>query len=609
MKKLFVITLLFLATALTTSGAASTEGRAKFVFTGIPNNNDSLTFRGDTRTFKTVVTSSSTQILIGASAVETANNFVAHLATYPFSNTAIQQISTTNVNVIADVDLSVTASVSGSWGTVTVTTTTLTQRPIALPFATERTATRTNDANDLILALNYASSAFAANVAALSNYVNTTAAQTITGAKLFSGATVISNSNARLYLLLASNIVITNSVAHFTTAYVDTLRSYGVLYVSNAFPALNFWTVGGSSNEKNSFITTYGDQWRLVFSSDDAMTSNDVFMIDRSGATPTTFNLYTKLVPYSTGIGIEGGLWTNGVSTNAIGGFSAAYVDGLLQVTANAGIISLVDSGGTANDKTTHIVADNDSFIIRFKNDAGSTVSNPFTISRTDGVASLITLAATLVELPATAFSGAVNIDADLYVSTALVTGDNTPTLPSGFSAGLYFLDSTSPSADPTTGTVLWSLSGAPKYRSSGSGEGSGGTFYLHNRTSTTVGAGTDYTLTSSTAAVDFGTTDPTFTAPTTGTYFIWADMAITAGGTGGDTYQAKLRNTTAAADLTGNDQAVTFLGASEVGSLKLICTATLAASDVVALYAHNNTAARGTVNSARTRIGYVRLY
>jgi len=604
MKKLFAIALLLLAFSITVQGAASTEGRAKFVFTGVPNNNDALTFRGNTRTFKTTVTSSATQILIGASAAETANNFVAHLAAYPFSNTAIQQINTTNVHVIADVDLTVTASVSGTWGTVTVTTTTLTQRPLALPFATERTATRTNDANDLILAFNYASSAFAANVAALSNYVNASVAQTISAGHTFSGAVTFSSASARFNNGSLSNVVVTNSVAHFTTAYIDSLKSYGPIYISNAIPALNFFTVGGTSNEKSSYISTYGDQWKLIFASDDGATQNDVYIIDRAGATPTSISLYTKLLPYATGIGIDGGLWTNGVSTNSIAGLSAAYI------TASPAAMTFSDSGGTADDKVTKLLADDDAFAIQFLTDAGSIASQPIRIPKVAGVAQSIDISALLNAANGAFIQGGIlEAEENAFFLGVVTSGSLSNALASGLASGFYAVDGTSPSGDPSTGGVLYSSSGAFKYRTSGSSEGSGGTFFLHNRTSTTICAGTDYTLTSSTAAVDFGTTDPTFTAPTAGTYFIWADVGIEAGGTGADTYQAKLRNTTAGSDLTANDQKITNLGASEFGSMKLICTATLAASDVVALYAHNNTAARGTVNSARTRIGYVRLY
>lgn len=569
-------------------------------FTNTPADGDTITVNGSARTFKTTVTSAGTQVARGSSALEAAQNYSAQLNSYRYTGISHHQNGAT-LTLIGTQNRAITASKTGTWGTVTVTSNVVNEFSLVLPLsAIPNTTGRVHIANLLVSDLSTIPSAsIAANATSLSNFVNLSATQTISGVKILTNAASVI-ANAQL-----SSVTVTQSIGHFTTLYADNLHIYVPLVISNALPSLLFHTVGGSANAKRSYLTTYGDQTRYALLSDDGATENDVFIIGRSGASPTSFALYTKLVPSATGIGIEGGLQTNIITTNAIGGFSQVFVDGLLTVTANGGIIRMVDSGGSANDKTTELLADGDAFSIRFKNDAGSVIAAPLTISRMDGAASLISLAATLVEMPATAFGGAVSIDADCFVSTALVTGDNTPTLPAGFSAGLYMLDSSSPSADPATGTVLFSSGGKLMYRTSGSSEGAGSTFFLHNRASTTAAGGSDYTFTGSTAAIDTGT-DAIFQAPTAGTYLIMATTTIN-GGSAGDDVRLKLTNTTAASDVSNSDVWVQITGQRMAVQLQGLATA--AAGDNITIYGHNATSARGTVEAARTRITGVRLY
>ena len=135
--------------------------------------------------------------------------------------------------------------------------------------------------------------------------------------------------------------------------------------------------------------------------------------------------------------------------------------------------------------------------------------------------------------------------------------------------------------------------------------------FRLHNRGETVSAAGTDYSLTTSTAFVDCGTTDPKITLPTAGTYLIWGEAAIEAGAVANDDYRTKLGDESLSADLPGTDQSITYLGASQVGTVRMQTVMLEAGGgNVIAIWAHNNSGvARGKILSARTRIGYVRLY
>lgn len=123
------------------------------------------------------------------------------------------------------------------------------------------------------------------------------------------------------------------------------------------------------------------------------------------------------------------------------------------------------------------------------------------------------------------------------------------------------------------------------------------------------VGSGTDYTLTNSAARVDFGTTDIEASLPAAGTYLVTAILSIIedAGG-GGDDYDFKLYNSTAAADVTASQRSVTGPAASKVAQVFLQSVVTVTAASTIQVYGVNNTAGRGTVDSAESTISYIRL-
>jgi len=182
-------------------------------------------------------------------------------------------------------------------------------------------------------------------------------------------------------------------------------------------------------------------------------------------------------------------------------------------------------------------------------------------------------------------------------------------TEPTSLVGGLVFKDGTAASADPTTGSAIWSVGGAIQYRTSGANDGSGVTSHLHNRAAEQAGVGTNYTLTNSTAQVAFGTTNAAVTLPTAGTYLIEANVSIINGATADDIYDAKLRNTTDNADI-GVNKKVSGGPASGRVNIYLSGLVTIAAaSKVVSIFAFNETAARGSVESTTTDIRYIRLF
>ena len=204
--------------------------------------------------------------------------------------------------------------------------------------------------------------------------------------------------------------------------------------------------------------------------------------------------------------------------------------------------------------------------------------------------------------------AAAAGIAAFITSAKNFVLSNVTTTEPASLVGGVVFKDGTAASADPTTGSAIWSVAGALQYRTSGASDGSGVTNHLHNRSAQQAGVGTDYTLTNTLAQVAFGTTNAAVTLPTAGTYLILANVSVIDGANSGDVYSAKLRNTT---DSTDVGVAKKNSGSLAAGRLLLFLAelvTTTAANKVVSIFAANETAARGSVESTSTDIRYVRL-
>lgn len=448
------------------------------------------------------------------------------------------------------------------------------------------------------------------------NFVMRARGQTISGANTFSGANVFSNASQVFALGKVDGAYVTNAARiDATDAYIQTAYLYGPLRITNAFPYMAFFAVGGDTDEKMTVLSGYGDTFKITLHNDDGSEGDTALEIGRDGSTALAFYVTPMLYPKGGIDGVFGGVITNINLTNVVVGATAVYVDGTMgttngnvNITNNAAVLVFHDTGGTADDKISKFIADADAFFLGFYNDAGTLISTPFSIARIAGVATMFSINEDLEvngSITATDYVGQGNNKNEGIVSA----GSASPTLPASATGGFLATDSVAPSADPTTGSYIWSESGNLKYRTSTSSEGSGGDNRIHNRTATTSGAGTDYSMTTSTAAVDFGTTDPSVTVPTAGTYLFLADLRITNGATAADEYRAKLRNTTTSTDVV-SDGVWTCAAASQIMSVTIQGTMTCAASDVVTIYAFNNSgSARGTANSAGTRIRYVRLY
>lgn len=614
------IRLFFLAFAMACAVQAANISQVIVTGASTPVDGNQLVINGVTKTWKTSPTISASHIQIGVDLPTSMANLYAFLtnSVSAIPRTTAYQPDSTHVTVLGELNLTMTASVTGVWGTVIVRVNPITQYSPSLPASGESATIQLKQGNDFVAQLAYANTSIASSITAMANFMNLSLAQTVPGLKTFTGANVHQNANQLWGGGYISNAYTTNMLAVHTALLLvsgETVMSGGLIVSNLTAPTFRFYDSDGAVDQKRTRLVGGYDGLNLYYDNDAQTLSSNILTIGRNstyGALSAI--LRTKFKPdsiYDTAI------------TNTAGGFTTVWttdlsVAGTLGITNNDPYMEFRDANAGADVKNWRIVVDSGNISFDQYTDAGVFGATAFSLGPRSDAAT-----------PAAAtFAGEVTFSDDVtfngvalpksqtyyYAGSGYVSGSTTPTIPTGFLNGLLAFNSLSGevSVDPVDGAVFIPLNGAWRYRTSGASEGSGSSSgqmaHLHNRSDAVSGAGTDYTLTAATAFVDFGTTDPKVTLPTIGTYLVWAEIAITSGGTANDDYRAKLRNETTSTDLSGSDQSITYLGITQVGTVRLQ-TVTHDTSGTIAIWAHNNTAARGTINSARTRIGYVRLY
>jgi hypothetical protein len=616
MKRLFLIVCSALAIAVQT-GAQGVVKITAVNFASLPADGDSVTINGSVRTFKTVVGAVSTQVAIGATTNLTAANYAAQLASYPYTDVSVS-LNGGSVYLIGKVNASMTASFSGAWGNVNVTTQTLTNYPTMLPFSSYPPASRALMGNLLVDAIaNYPTLAIPATATALSNFFQLANANFVIGANIFS------NANQMWIKGILTNAATTNMVFEHTLKLMVTQGAYlngANLAITNETPLMDFYDTVGGANQKRTRVIADLNGLNWYFYNDAMSAYSNVFSIARNstyGSPGATFR--TSLAADSlVNTLLSGLLSTNLIFVDAVAGqFGSIMLKGNAAISNTAPTLTIHDTDAASGSQKFLLKADANVLQLAFADDAGAIPLSPrgavFTVSRTHGTDATLE---TMNVYPAVNFNGTVQFLSGDIVGTTLGrfgngailgTGAGT-TLPTGASQALLLAPGAGPSGTLSGSSILWSSGGELFFRNGLASEGDAIDSRVYNRLDEVFGAGTDYTLTGSTAFVDFGTTDPKVTLVTPGTYHIFADVAVTAGASAGDDYQFKLRNETTSTDLTGSDARTTNIGASAIASLKLDgSVTTTTANNVIAIWGFNNTAARGTVNSARTRVRAIR--
>lgn len=357
-----IFRLFFLVMAIVAKAHGATFIQALVTVTNTPTvNGNSITVNGLTRTFtNSAISNPSQMVLTNAAIGGSATNLFAEIAAYPFSGTMQASRSGTNGIILrGGPDETMAVSISAGWATLVLSTNNSTSTyEVRAPI--NATPAGTNIASLLLRDLmEKSTNAAAATSPALTNFVNTAGAQNVDGAKTFRGATIISNAAAMFVGGIISNATLTNVTVRATAGFFDALSMYGPLYMTNAFPAMSWWQVGGAADAKQTVLTTYGGQFQLLFFDDAGVGSNPALTIGRSG------NVVTSTILYGTVLGtlFQGGIFTNAVMTNATAGFSSGTLSGVTITNSTLwGTIGKLGGGYLDGVGATNLVSTNGTF-------------------------------------------------------------------------------------------------------------------------------------------------------------------------------------------------------------------------------------------------------
>ncbi len=162
-----------------------------------------------TRTWTNSVTVPASQILTNSSATGAATNLYNHLlATAPLGVAPIVMSGPTNVVLYGQSGIALAVTLSAGYASVSYATQSVTSAyTVRIPNTIESAATKTNVASELVnwLNLSAATNQIAQASPAMAQLLGTTNTQTVTGAKTFTGAVILSNAANIFYRGTISN--------------------------------------------------------------------------------------------------------------------------------------------------------------------------------------------------------------------------------------------------------------------------------------------------------------------------------------------------------------------------------------------------------------------
>lgn len=646
--------LLWLLILLPFSVLGADRVTALVTITNTPADGNTFTLNASVRTWKTSVVTPGTQILIGADVNESATNLFTQAAATPFANVIVSIPATNQVQFVGNTSLPMSASIVGTWGYVTYSTQVVASLyTVRIPIDSEPSAAqRTNVASELVRGafnLGFSTNLVSATSTAMSNFLNNATAQTFSGAKTFltagfwSGLTttnLVNHGNA-----ISSAGSGSGSEQFGTGATATGIDSLAVGGAANA-------TGGQSSALGIAAQATANDSLAVGFSANasgvssialgstaDSSAENSIAIGTEADAgfdnavaigygTSATATNQIRLGDATYWTSIPGGLSATTISNSTLTNIVAIY--GVIGTLTNGLITNVVHYGGTVSNVLLYAELGYmtngywTNAVVRgplqaFISDT-TTLSLGTNANATGGQSIAIGNGATA----AFTNSGAIGSGVSATITNQIFIGQRNQvnvtfgnnfgtaeTYPSGMIGGLALTNGTLGSGSPANGAFIIPVSGAIRYRTSGSSEGSGLNNYLHNRSDVVIGSGTDYSITTTYGLVNFGGTDPEFnTLPTAGTYLIMAQIDITAGATPTDTYYFKLHDATAVSDLPNSEVRASVLDSGEITTLNITSIYTPVSSTArIQLWGQNDSGNRGTVTSTRTKIRYVRLY
>jgi hypothetical protein len=196
----------------------------------VGTNAASITISSDTRIWTNSVTSASTQILATTNASTAAFRLLQHLRAYPFSDVATTATNS-GVVLVGDEGAALSITISNSWATVAYRTNTVGTGIIyRAPRSIESATTRAIVDDDVVTRINNAlTNTVTASAASMVNFVDTSEAQTVAGAKDF---TSTGNIFSGKYIQLAHSALAVDSAG--TNFVVDlTGNAYRTITATN----------------------------------------------------------------------------------------------------------------------------------------------------------------------------------------------------------------------------------------------------------------------------------------------------------------------------------------------------------------------------------------
>lgn len=197
MKSLSKLLWLLTLFALALPEQAAQRVTLTITLTNQPAGLNTITINGAAaRTWTNAVGNGSIQILLGTNgtAIASATNLWNQIASYPYANTSLLPQTVTNVvRLLGNVDQVMSASSAGAWATLSLSTqTVVTLTTVRVPITGEPSVTQQEAIATALVDGMFnnvlSSSAVVYDSPVLANFVNIVNAQTIAGAKTFSGA-------------------------------------------------------------------------------------------------------------------------------------------------------------------------------------------------------------------------------------------------------------------------------------------------------------------------------------------------------------------------------------------------------------------------------------
>lgn len=184
--------LLLFTLLVSLSAQASNLITATITVTNAPSDGDTLVVNGSTRTWKTVVGTAATQVLIDAAIGGNATNLYNQVASYSFTTLTLGHSGGTGITLRGIVDQTIAVSITGTWGTYSLATNVTTaSKPVMSPASSYQTITDATNIYSQVVSdlVTFSTNTFPETTAALVNFVSLQQSQSISN-KTFTDSTV-----------------------------------------------------------------------------------------------------------------------------------------------------------------------------------------------------------------------------------------------------------------------------------------------------------------------------------------------------------------------------------------------------------------------------------